>query len=719
MADSARSPGPAIDLNRSAHAHAAALRAGEYSARSLAEATLARVEAQERDLNAYIRVTPDEALAQADAADERLRAGDLAPLTGIPVGVKDVLSTRGVETTAGSRILEGFTPIIDCTVVARLREQGAVFVGKTNLDEFAMGSSTEHSGYGATSNPWDLTRVPGGSSGGSAATVAARGVPIALGTDTGGSIRQPAALTGIVGLKPTYGRVSRYGVVAFASSLEQVGPFARDARDAATLLQAIAGHDPNDATTAPEPVPDYTERFERGLEGLRVGVPGEGLVAGLEDGVREAFEQAVTLFEREGAVVDRSVALPSLEVALSAYYIIAPAEASANLARYDGVKYGYRFRGGEGMWDEMERTRGNGFGDEVKRRIMIGAYALSAGYYDAYYRKAQQVRTLVRAEFETALAGNDLLLTPTTPTVAFPLGAKLDDPLAMYLNDLLTIPVNISGNPAISIPGGFSEGLPVGIQLIARPLRGVDAARRRARLRGADRLGRAAPAARGDRSALVTSDGHSGFTAGGERRPPGAPRAALGDGRRSAGVRHPPLLRAAGQGAGRDLAGRRPAGLRDTRADHQRRRRGDARRPHRLHQQLRPARAARDAEQPARAPLWRPLQPGQRADADHRRLRGAGHRDARPRRPRRRGADAGALLRRLPAGGADGRRALRPRADLSRGRLHGHRRGDRGADYARYQGDPARLPLEPQRARCSTARRWRRSPPSPRRTTCS
>ncbi len=469
MADSARSPGPAIDLDRSAHEHAAALRAGEYSARALAEATLARVEAQERDLNAYIRVTPDEALAQADAADERLREGDLAPLTGIPVGVKDVLSTRGVETTAGSRILEGFTPIIDCTVVARLREQGAVFVGKTNLDEFAMGSSTEHSGYGATSNPWDLTRVPGGSSGGSAATVAARGVPIALGTDTGGSIRQPAALTGIVGLKPTYGRVSRYGVVAFASSLEQVGPFARDARDAATLLQAIAGHDPNDATTAPEPVPDYSERFDRGLEGLRVGVPGEGLVAGLEDGVREAFEQAVTLFEREGAVVDRSVTLPSLEVALSAYYIIAPAEASANLARYDGVKYGYRFRGGEGMWDEMERTRGNGFGDEVKRRIMIGAYALSAGYYDAYYRKAQQVRTLVRAEFETALADNDLLLTPTTPTVAFPLGEKLDDPLAMYLNDLLTIPVNVSGNPAVSIPGGFSEGLPVGIQLIARP----------------------------------------------------------------------------------------------------------------------------------------------------------------------------------------------------------------------------------------------------------
>ena len=469
MASAAQSDGSAIDLDRAAHEHAAALRAGEYSARALAEAALARVQAQEHELNAYIRVTPDEALAQADAADERLRSGDAAPLTGIPIGLKDVLSTKGVETTAGSRILEGFVPIVDCTVVARLREQGAVFVGKTNLDEFAMGSSTEHSAYGPTRNPWDLERVPGGSSGGSAATVAAGGVPISLGTDTGGSIRQPAALTGILGLKPSYGRVSRYGVVAFASSLEQVGPFGRDARDVATLLQAVAGHDPNDATTVPEPVPDYTEHFERGLDGLRVGVPGEALVDGLEPCVREAFEQSVALFEREGATIDRAVTLPSLEVALSVYYIIAPAEASANLARYDGVKYGYRFQGGDGMWDEMEQTRERGFGDEVKRRIMLGSYALSAGYYDAYYRKAQQVRTLIRGEFETALAEHELLLTPTTPTVAFPLGAKLDDPLAMYLNDLLTIPVNISGNPAISIPGGFSEGLPAGLQLIARP----------------------------------------------------------------------------------------------------------------------------------------------------------------------------------------------------------------------------------------------------------
>lgn len=470
MTPSFESDGITIDLERGVYEHAAALRSGEYSARSLTESVLASVKAQEDDgLNAYIRITSDEALSQADIADELIRVGDIAPLTGIPIALKDVLSTKGIETTAGSRILEGFVPIEDCTVVARLREQGAVLIGKTNLDEFAMGSSTEHSAYGATRNPWDAGLVPGGSSGGSAATVAARGVPVSLGTDTGGSIRQPAALTGILGLKPTYGRVSRYGVVAFASSLEQVGPFARNARDIATLLQAIAGQDANDATTAPEPVPDYTEHFGRGLEGLRVGVPIDALVEGIEPGVREAFEQAIELFEGEGAVIDRGVELPSLEVALSAYYIIAPAEASANLARYDGVKYGYRFQSGESMWDEMEQTRGQGFGDEVKRRIMLGTYALSAGYYDAYYRKAQQIRTLIRGEFEDALADHDLLLTPTTPTVAFPLGAKLEDPLAMYLNDLLTIPVNISGNPAISIPGGFSDALPIGLQLIGKP----------------------------------------------------------------------------------------------------------------------------------------------------------------------------------------------------------------------------------------------------------
>ena len=471
MAPNAGSPAqPApIDLDRAAHQHAAALRAGEYSARALAEATLRRVRSQEPALNAYITVTDDEALAQADAADERLRAGDGAPLTGIPIALKDVLSTKGVQTTAGSRMLDGFVPILDCTVVARLRAQDAVFVGKTNMDEFAMGSSTEHSAFGPTRNPWDLDRVPGGSSGGSAATVAAGGVPISLGTDTGGSIRQPAALTGVLGLKPTYGRVSRYGVVAFASSLEQVGPFGRDARDLATLLQAIAGHDPRDSTSAAAPVPDYTAALGGGLDGLRVGVPAQATAEGVDDGVREVFEQAVEVLARAGARIDRDVVLPSLDVALSVYYIIAPAEASANLARYDGVKYGYSFHEGPSMWDEMEQTRGRGFGDEVKRRIMIGTYALSAGYYDAYYLQAQKVRTLIRREFDAALADHDLLVTPTTPSVAFPLGAKLDDPLAMYLNDLLTIPVNIAGNPAISVPGGFSEGLPVGLQLIGAP----------------------------------------------------------------------------------------------------------------------------------------------------------------------------------------------------------------------------------------------------------
>ena len=436
---------PEAILDLTAHEQAAQLRSGAVTARALAQAALARVRAQEPSLNAYISVNDDEALAQADAADARLRAGNAAPLTGIPIGVKDLLSTKGVTTTAASNMLRDFRPIIDCTVVAKLREAGAVFVGKTNLDEFAMGSSTEHSAFGATHNPWALDRVPGGSS--------------------GGSIRQPAALCGIVGLKPTYGRVSRFGVIAFASSLEQVGPFARDAEDAALLLGAIAGHDPNDATTAPLPVPDYTADLTRGLAGLRVGVPREFFVEGMEPGVREAVEQAIAVFEANGAIVDRDVTLPSVPAALPVYYIIAPSEASANLARYDGVKYGFRAEA-DTMWAEMEQSRGRGFGAEVKRRIFLGTYALSAGYYDAYYLKAQKVRTLIRREFTAAFASHDLLLTPCSPNVAFRLGEKVDDPLAMYLNDLCTIPVNIAGNPAMSIPCGFSEGLPVGLQLI-------------------------------------------------------------------------------------------------------------------------------------------------------------------------------------------------------------------------------------------------------------
>ena len=457
-----------IDLGRTAHEHAAALRAGEYSARALAEATLARVHAQDGDLNAYITFTDELALRQADAADAALKAGQGGPLTGIPVGVKDLIGTKGVRTTAASNMLGNFIPPYDATVAQRLNASGAVTIGKTNLDEFAMGSSTEHSAFGPTKNPWDLTRVPGGSSGGSAATVAARGVPIALGTDTGGSIRQPAALCGILGLKPTYGRVSRWGVVAFASSLDQVGPFARDAEDAAALLGAVAGHDPMDSTSAPLPVPDFTERFGRGLDGLRVGVPSDFLGEGLEDGVREALERSIDVLAANGAVINRDIMLPTAQAGLTVYYIIAPSEASANLARYDGVKYGYSYLDGRNAEDEMSQTRGRGFGAEVKRRIMLGTYALSAGYYDAYYLKAQKVRTLIRREFDAALEQVDVILTPTSPNVAFRLNEKLDDPLAMYLNDLYTIPVNIAGNPGVSLPCGFSEGLPVGMQLIGR-----------------------------------------------------------------------------------------------------------------------------------------------------------------------------------------------------------------------------------------------------------
>lgn len=458
-----------IDLDVTAHEHARRLRAGEYTARALAEATLARIRAQEPSLNAYITVTEEAALAQADAADVRLRAGHAGPLTGIPVGVKDLLSTKGVQTTAASHMLQGFVPVVDCTVVERLNASGAVTVGKTNLDEFAMGSSTEHSYFGPTRNPWDLARVPGGSSGGSAATVAARGVPVSLGTDTGGSIRQPAALCGILGLKTTYGRVSRFGVVAFASSLDQVGPFGRDAEDVAHLLGVIAGHDPHDSTTVPVPVPDYTERFARGFDGLRIGVPDGLMEQGVEPGVREAVEQAIATFRAQGAKVTRGVALPAATAALPVYYIIAPSEASANLARYDGVKYGFSYPDGRNAEEGMAQSRGRGFGAEVKRRIMLGTYALSAGYYDAYYLKAQKVRTVIQREFGAALSDVDVILTPTSPGVAFPIGAKVDDPVAMYLNDLYTIPANIAGLPAISLPCGFSAGLPVGLQLVGRP----------------------------------------------------------------------------------------------------------------------------------------------------------------------------------------------------------------------------------------------------------
>ncbi len=445
------------------------LRRREVSARELTRAVLDRIAAVDDRVHAFLLVTEEPALAAADAADARLRTGDATPLTGIPMALKDILCTTGVVTTCGSRMLENFVPIYDATVVRKLAEAGAVMVGKTNMDEFAMGSSTENSAFGPTRNPWDLERVPGGSSGGSAAAVAAGEALFAIGTDTGGSIRQPAALCGITGMKPTYGRVSRYGLVAFASSLDQIGPFTRDVADLALVLKAICGHDPRDSTSAPLPVPDFTQALTGDISGLRVGVPKEYFIEGMQPGVRDAVMQAIGQLAALGATVDWEVSLPSTEAALAVYYIIAPSEASANLARYDGVKYGYSYQSGASMWENMERTRQYGFGDEVKRRIMLGTYALSAGYYDAYYKKALQVRTLIRREFDAAFARCDVLVTPTSPTVAFRLGEKTADPVAMYLNDVFTLPVNIAGLPGMSVPCGFVDGLPVGLQFIGKP----------------------------------------------------------------------------------------------------------------------------------------------------------------------------------------------------------------------------------------------------------
>jgi aspartyl-tRNA(Asn)/glutamyl-tRNA(Gln) amidotransferase subunit A len=445
------------------------LRRREISSRELTRAVLDRIAAVDERVHAFLLVTEEQALAAAEAADARLRAGAATPLTGIPMALKDILCTTGVVTTCGSRMLENFVPIYDATVVRKLAEAGAVMVGKTNMDEFAMGSSTENSAFGPTRNPWDLERVPGGSSGGSAAAVAAGEALFAIGTDTGGSIRQPAALCGITGMKPTYGRVSRYGLVAFASSLDQVGPFTRDVADLALVLNAICGHDPRDSTSAPLPVPDFTQALTGDIAGLRVGVPREYFIEGMQPGVRAAVEQAIGQLAALGATIDWEISLPSTEAALAVYYIIAPSEASANLARYDGVKYGYAYQAGASMWENMERTRQYGFGDEVKRRIMLGTYALSAGYYDAYYKKALQVRTLIRREFDAAFARCDVLVTPTSPTVAFRLGEKTADPVAMYLNDVFTLPVNIAGLPGMSVPCGFVDGLPVGLQFIGKP----------------------------------------------------------------------------------------------------------------------------------------------------------------------------------------------------------------------------------------------------------
>ncbi|WP_043368561.1 Asp-tRNA(Asn)/Glu-tRNA(Gln) amidotransferase subunit GatA [Cyanobium sp. PCC 7001] len=448
------------------------LERGEVSARELTDHHLARIDAVDGSVKAFLTVTAERARADADRIDAARAAGEpLSPLAGIPLAIKDNLCTAGIATTCSSRMLESFVPPYESTVTERLWQAGAVLLGKTNLDEFAMGSSTETSAFGPSHNPWDPERVPGGSSGGSAAAVAAGECVAALGSDTGGSIRQPAAFCGVVGLKPTYGRVSRYGLVAFASSLDQVGPFTRSVADAAELLQVIAGPDPRDSTCLRLPVPDYRTALRQPVAGLRVGVVRECLEAeGLQAEVKASVLAAASQLEALGCeLVD--VSCPRFNDGIATYYVIAPSEASANLARYDGVKYGHRAEGVENLAEMTARSRAEGFGDEVQRRILIGTYALSAGYVDAYYKKAQQVRTLIRRDFDRAFEQVDVLLTPTSPTTAFAFGAHTDDPLAMYLADLLTIPANMAGVPAISVPCGFDQrGLPIGVQFITNVL---------------------------------------------------------------------------------------------------------------------------------------------------------------------------------------------------------------------------------------------------------
>ncbi len=444
----------------------------ERSAVEIAQETLTRISALEPQLKSFLQVTPDLALAQAKAVDARIAAGEtIGPLAGIPIGIKDNLCTRGIRTTCASKILETFVPPYESTVTRRLAEAGTVTVGKTNMDEFAMGSSTENSAYQRTANPWDVERVPGGSSGGSAAAVAADECVISLGSDTGGSIRQPASYCGIVGLKPTYGLVSRFGLVAYASSLDQIGPFARTVEDAAILLGAIAGHDPQDSTSLKVDVPDYTQFLLPDLKGVRVGVITETFGEGLDPVVAESVQAAIAQLKALGAEI-KEISCPRFRYGLPAYYVIAPSEASANLARYDGVKYGYRTEDPDSLIEMYCRTRAEGFGAEVKRRIMIGTYALSAGYYDAYYLRAQKVRTLIKQDFEAGFEQVDVLISPTAPSTAFKAGEKTSDPLSMYLSDLMTIPVNLAGLPGLSLPCGFdANGMPIGLQIIGNVLR--------------------------------------------------------------------------------------------------------------------------------------------------------------------------------------------------------------------------------------------------------
>ena len=437
----------------------------QISSVELTQACLDRIEAVEDRVQSFLTLTPEAALAQAKAADRMLATGEGGPLTGVPVQIKDVMCTEGVPTTCASRMLENFVPVYNATAVEQLLGQGAVMLGKGNMDEFAMGSSCENSAFHPTMNPWDLERVPGGSSGGAAASVASGEAIYALGSDTGGSVRQPAALCGVVGLKPTYGLVSRYGLIAFASSLDQIGPVGRTVMDCALALNAIAGHDPRDATSVHQEPKDYAASLGQDIKGLRLGIPEEYFVDGMEPGSRKAVDEAISALEGLGASV-RPVSLPTTRYALACYYIIAPSECSANLARYDGVKYGYSYQGTNDMWEALEKTREYGFGPEVTRRVILGTYALSSGYHDAYYLKAQQARTMIRQDFDRVFQDVDALVTPTSPVTAFKIGEKSGDPVQMYLIDVCTLPVNIAGLPGLSVPCGFSDGLPVGLQLI-------------------------------------------------------------------------------------------------------------------------------------------------------------------------------------------------------------------------------------------------------------